>query len=253
MKNDPSCTSELFSLACGPNSNATLYTACQVNGVRFMVHDRDIHRTTQNSGVSTPGPDGVTYYGQLEQIIELTYIGCYRVVLFGCKWFDISNAKRFYTKDNMKHINTSNASTALYRDQPYILATQARQVFYLDDPARRPLHWKVVEDVNHTKSWNREVIVVEDNEDVIHDSSSSDVALSADLDDLDFADMSMNDESTEVDAPLDDDDNDDDPNSIYDEDDVAIDIGDDEEDDDVDSDDEVEPVRVEVCSSSDDD
>ncbi|GKD95904.1 formin-like protein 18, partial [Tanacetum coccineum] len=166
----------------------------------------------------------------MEQILELTYIGCNKVVLFGCKWFDISNVKRFYIKDNIKHINTSSASTALYRNQPYIFATQASQVFYLDDPARRPLHWKVVEDVNHTKKWHRDTIVVEDNEDVIHDNTSSDVALSADLDDLDFLNMGMNDESTEVDAPIDDDITDDDPDIIYDEDDVAIDIGDNEED-----------------------
>ncbi|GKC54429.1 Myc-type, basic helix-loop-helix domain-containing protein, partial [Tanacetum coccineum] len=188
VNNDPSCTLELFSLACGPSSNATLYTAYLVNGVRFM---------------------------------ELTYIGCNKVVLFGCKWFDISNVKHFYIKDNIKHINTSSASTALYRNQPYILATQARQVFYHDDPARLPLHWKVVEDVNHTKKWHRDTIEIEDNEDAIHDNTSSDVALSADLDDLDFANM----------------------------DDVAIDIRDNEEDFVVDSDDEVESVRVEVYSS----
>ncbi|GJT61671.1 Myc-type, basic helix-loop-helix domain-containing protein [Tanacetum coccineum] len=229
---------EFFSLACGPSSNATLYTACLVNGVRFMVHYRDINRTTQTSGVSTPGPNGETYYG--EQILELTYIGCNKVVLFGCKWFDISNVKRFYTKHNIKHINTSSASTALYCNQPYILATQARQVFYLDDPGRRPLHWKVIEYVNHTKNWHGDKIVIEDNEDVIHDNI--DVALSADLDDLDFVNMSMNDESTEVDAPTDDDNNDDDPDIIYYEDDVAIEIRDDEEDFVVESDDDVEPM-----------
>ncbi|GKD84484.1 myosin-1-like protein, partial [Tanacetum coccineum] len=83
---------------------------------------------------------------------------------------------------------------------------------------------EAVEDVNHTKKWHRDTIVVEDNEDVIHDSTSSDVALSADLDDLDFTNIGMNDESTEVDA-LTDDDNNDDPDIIYDEDDVATDIG----------------------------
>nr|GEY65176.1 hypothetical protein [Tanacetum cinerariifolium] len=168
VNNDPSCTPELFSLACGPSSNATLYTACLVNGVRFMVHDRDINRTTQNSEVSTPGPNEETYYGQLEQILELTYIGC----------------------------------------------NKARQVFYLDDPARRPLQRKVVEDVNHTKKWHQDIIVVEDNEDVIHDNTSSNVALSADSDDLDFENIE----------------------------DVAIDIGDNEEDFVVDSNNEVKPM-----------
>nr|GEZ31211.1 hypothetical protein [Tanacetum cinerariifolium]GEZ31239.1 hypothetical protein [Tanacetum cinerariifolium] len=68
---------------------------------------------------------------------------------------------------------------------------------------------------------------------------STDVALSVNLDDLDFVNMSMNDESTDVDAPTDDDNNDDDPDIIYDEDDVAIEIGDDEEDFIVESDDDM--------------
>nr|GEV01705.1 hypothetical protein [Tanacetum cinerariifolium] len=102
------------------------------------------------------------------------------------------------------------------------LGKETRQVFYLDDLARRPLHWKIVKDVNHTKSWQRDTIVVEDNEDVIHQFFTCCIV---DLDDLDFADMN----------------------------DVVIDIGDDEEDVDVESENEVEPVRVEVCSSSDED
>ncbi|GKE76428.1 Myc-type, basic helix-loop-helix domain-containing protein, partial [Tanacetum coccineum] len=134
VDNDPSCSPELFSLACGPEPYATSYTACLVNGVRF----------------STPGPNGEMYYGQLEEILELTYFCNRKVVLFRCKWFDTSNvgrsarSHRYVVKNNIKHILTDRDC---YRDQQYILATQARQVFYLEDPARRPLHWKVVEEV----------------------------------------------------------------------------------------------------------
>ncbi|GKA27127.1 Myc-type, basic helix-loop-helix domain-containing protein [Tanacetum coccineum] len=51
------CSEELFSLACGPISTCT-YPACIVNGVKFVVHERDILHTTQCSGVSTLGLDG---------------------------------------------------------------------------------------------------------------------------------------------------------------------------------------------------
>ncbi|GKA41259.1 Myc-type, basic helix-loop-helix domain-containing protein [Tanacetum coccineum] len=37
--------------------------------------------------------DGEMYYGQLEEILELTYIGNRKVVLFRCKWFDTINPK----------------------------------------------------------------------------------------------------------------------------------------------------------------
>ncbi|GJX65684.1 acidic leucine-rich nuclear phosphoprotein 32 family member A [Tanacetum coccineum] len=134
---------------------------------------------------------------------ELTYIGNRKVVLFRCKWFDTKNppfarsdrSKRSYIKQGINHILTDKDS---FRDQQYILATHARQVFYLEDPARRPPHWKVVEDVHHRKIWHRDV--VEDEQDVIHDSNSSDVVLSAELGNLEYTILSTNDESTEVDA-----------------------------------------------------
>ncbi|GJV63144.1 hypothetical protein Tco_1473972 [Tanacetum coccineum] len=256
VENDPRCSpeSELFSLACGPESNANSYAACVVNGVKFLVHDRDIHRTTQNNGVATPEPNGDMFYGQLEEILELTYIGNRKVVLFRCKWFDTKNppfahsdrSKRSYIKQGINHILTDKDS---FRDQQYILATHARQVFYLEDPARRPPHWKVVEDVHHRKIWHRDV--VEDEQDVIHDSNSSDVVLSAELGNLEYTILSTNDESTEVDAPPD--------NEVPDEESADF-IGDEDdvvphvlEDDDLDDDvrDDDDPASVHVVSSDD--
>ena len=76
------CTDELFALANGSNQNAYSYTTCIVNSVKFFVHSRDERRTTQNSGVSVPGTDGFTFYGQLEEIVELCYSHGYSVVLF---------------------------------------------------------------------------------------------------------------------------------------------------------------------------
>ncbi|GJS78901.1 reverse transcriptase domain-containing protein [Tanacetum coccineum] len=66
---------------------ACTYPACIVNGVKFVVHERDILHTTQCSGVSTPGLDGEMYYGQLEEILELTYIGHRKLIR---SLFDIS-------------------------------------------------------------------------------------------------------------------------------------------------------------------
>nr|GEX64846.1 hypothetical protein [Tanacetum cinerariifolium] len=228
--------SELFSLACGPESNANSYTACVVNGVKFL----------------------------LEEILELTYIGNRKVVLFRCKWFDTWNppfsrsdrSKRCYIKQGINHILTDKD---YYRDQQYILATHARQVFYLEDPARRPPHWKVVEDVHHRKIWHRDV--VEDDQDVIHDSKSSDVALSANLVDLDYTSLSTNDESTKVDASPDNEAPDEESaDFIGDEDDVVPHVLEDdvvphvlEDDDDQNDDvcDDDDPASVHVVSSDD--
>ncbi|GJV43227.1 hypothetical protein Tco_1427763 [Tanacetum coccineum] len=69
--------------------------------------------------------------------------------------------------------------------------------------ARRPLHWKVVQDVNHHKFSNGSVIVVEDDHDVIHDNNSSNLTLFTSLNDLDFAILNIDGQSTDVEAPPD--------------------------------------------------
>ncbi|XP_071699679.1 uncharacterized protein [Rutidosis leptorrhynchoides] len=85
---------ELICLAEGPVGGSNHYTACHVNGVRFVVRNRDDRRTTQNSGTSTLADEGSPvskYYGRLEDIVELHYAGAFSVVLFRCRWFNTEN------------------------------------------------------------------------------------------------------------------------------------------------------------------
>ncbi|PWA96408.1 hypothetical protein CTI12_AA040050 [Artemisia annua] len=85
IANDPRCTPDLFALACGPLSTATSIKSCVVNGVKFVVHSRDVKRTTQNSGICSPGErPGEMYYGQLDDILEFSYTQ-FKVVLFRVK------------------------------------------------------------------------------------------------------------------------------------------------------------------------
>ncbi|GKB69139.1 reverse transcriptase domain-containing protein [Tanacetum coccineum] len=65
-----STTSELFALACGLTWAPISINSCVVDGVRYVMHYRDDHRTTQNSGICLPSPDGEMYYGQLQEILE---------------------------------------------------------------------------------------------------------------------------------------------------------------------------------------
>nr|GEZ36799.1 hypothetical protein [Tanacetum cinerariifolium] len=59
VDNDPgvSESNDLFALTCGPSQTPILDNSCVVNVVRFVVHSRDERRTTQNSGICSPGPD----------------------------------------------------------------------------------------------------------------------------------------------------------------------------------------------------
>ncbi|GJS73974.1 hypothetical protein Tco_0706815 [Tanacetum coccineum] len=199
-----SASGELFALAYGPTPSPISVNSCVVNGVRFVVHTHDERWTTQNNGICSSGKkDGEMYYGQLEEILEFSYMS-FKVVLFRVKWFDTSNEglkiKRFVIRNNITQIWAHGES---FKDDQYILATQVKQVFYLEDMARRPLDWKVVQDVNHKKFLNGGVIMVEDDHDVIHFNNSSYLALSTSLDDLDFAILNIDGQSIDVDAPPD--------------------------------------------------
>ncbi|GKB44253.1 reverse transcriptase domain-containing protein [Tanacetum coccineum] len=99
---------DLFTLACGPTSSPISVNYCVVNGVRFVVHSRDERRTTQNNDICSPSEkDGEMYYGQLEEILEFSYMS-FKVVLFRVKWFDTSNEglkiKRFVIRNNITQI-----------------------------------------------------------------------------------------------------------------------------------------------------
>ncbi|GJW39588.1 RNA-directed DNA polymerase, eukaryota [Tanacetum coccineum] len=176
--------------------------SCVVNGVRFVMHSRDERCTTQNSGICSPGPDEEMYYGQLEQILEFSYLS-FKTVLFRVKWFDTRNKgriKNFIIRNNITEIK---ANGEAFKNDQYILATQVKQCFYLEDMARRPLGWKVVKHVSHKKFSNRGVIMVEDDPDVIHVDNSSDLALSTSLNDLEIAALHIDGQSIDVDVPPD--------------------------------------------------
>nr|GEX16335.1 hypothetical protein [Tanacetum cinerariifolium] len=94
--NDPgvSTTNELFALAYGQTRTPISFNSCIVNGVRFVMHNSDERRTTQNNSIcSRGGKDGEMYYGQLQEILEFSYLS-FKVVLFRVKWFDTSNEGR---------------------------------------------------------------------------------------------------------------------------------------------------------------
>nr|GEV75527.1 hypothetical protein CTI12_AA475860 [Tanacetum cinerariifolium] len=167
-----STTSELFGLACGPTPTPISVNSCVVNGVRFVVHSRDERRTTQNRGICSPvGKDGEINEGR--------------------------KVKHLVLRNNMTQILIKGEA---FKDDQYILATQVKQCFYLEDMARRQPHWKVVENVNHKKFSDRGVIMVEEDPDVIHFDNSSNILLSTSFNDLDNATLHIDGQSTEVDA-----------------------------------------------------
>lgn len=116
-----------------------------INGLKFRSVKDEVNRKTQNSGVSVATDGGITYYGVLSDIIELNYSENIKHVLFKCKWVDDQNRRGYKTDEfgfpmvNFTHFIHGGDEMI---DEPYVLASQATQVFYVED--KRQKDWYVV-------------------------------------------------------------------------------------------------------------
>lgn len=58
-------------------------------------------------------------------------MGWRKVFLFQCAWYDIGDPRRgIRVRDKSTSVNTARQ---WYKDEPFVLASQASQVFYLND------------------------------------------------------------------------------------------------------------------------
>ncbi|KAG6470107.1 hypothetical protein ZIOFF_071161 [Zingiber officinale] len=151
----------------GPDVEVQLYDACIVNGIRYHTISRDARRTTQNSGVSVPSSDdgeNLDFFGVLKDVVQLFYSFRYKVQLFWCEWFQCNPKKKSIVEEfGLLSIDTSKT---WYADDPFILANQANQVYYLND-IKCGGHWKVVQKVQH-----REIYEVTEVDEVYEDIES---------------------------------------------------------------------------------
>ena len=136
---------DLFALACDPDRRVRKFSSCIVNGIRFSTVDHDSNKRTQNSGVMTEGEHDrkvIDFYGTLKEIIQLDYnLKDRSVVLFKCDWFKLDGKKTELKNDGF--FESINVGSMWYKDDSLILATQARNVFYLPD-TKYGTNWQVV-------------------------------------------------------------------------------------------------------------
>ena len=116
-----------------------------INGLKFRSVNDEANRKTQNSGVSVATDGGNTYYGILSDIIELNYSDNIKHVLFKCKWVHDQHRRGYRTDEfgfpmvNFTHFIHGGDKMI---DEPYVLASQATQVFYVED--KRHKDWYAV-------------------------------------------------------------------------------------------------------------
>ncbi|KAA8532586.1 hypothetical protein F0562_032598 [Nyssa sinensis] len=150
---------EVEILSVGPDQWGRRYTGYVINGFRFRTKERESKRKTQNSGVllnasttsfasardRNPVEGDVRFYGVLTDIIELRYTNDLKFVLFKCDWIDNNAGRKIdefgFTLVNFKHL--------LYKenrlgDEPFILASQAQQVWYVQDSLEKDWPFVVI-------------------------------------------------------------------------------------------------------------
>ncbi|KAG2371826.1 uncharacterized protein HKW66_Vig0239470 [Vigna angularis] len=140
----------LFWLANGLKFDVVCCTGYEINNCTFYTKTLDDKSTVQNSGVSleaeslqfstskdqNPVVGSMRYYGRIEEIFEVDYTK-FSVALFKCKWVDNKSGVKI-DESGMTLVDFRKVG---YREEPFIMAYQASQVFYVKDPASD--HWYV--------------------------------------------------------------------------------------------------------------
>ncbi|XP_021758767.1 uncharacterized protein LOC110723717 [Chenopodium quinoa] len=138
---------EIKALSQGPDYTMRSFKGYLINGNKFHTTAHESKRKTQCSGVSVtssmssfassrdqnPVVGDVKYYGVVEDIIELDYFGHFKVVLFRCKWFQVEQDEFGLTCANFKSF--------CYTNDPFVIANQVNQVFYVQDSKEKHLHY----------------------------------------------------------------------------------------------------------------
>ena len=148
---DENASDTLKWLAHGPKHNIITWSGYDISKYSFYTKSQDDNSTVQNSGVSieatsmhfssskdkNPIMASISYFGVIEEIWEVDYTK-FRVPLFKCRWVDSNTGVQFdqmgFTLIDLKKIG--------HKEEPFIMAYQAKQVFYVTDPCND--RWSVV-------------------------------------------------------------------------------------------------------------
>ncbi|CAL9005111.1 unnamed protein product, partial [Prunus brigantina] len=138
-------------LAAGPNIAVPLYRSYLIKGIKFNIKAQDDVRTTQNSGVyllahtmqvasakdKNPILSNMGFYGVIQEIWDLDYQK-FTIPVFRCDWIDSVSGlvvdELGFTLVDLSKIG--------HRNDQFVLASQVKQVFFVDDPMHRG--WSVV-------------------------------------------------------------------------------------------------------------
>jgi len=122
--------------------------ACSVNGALFRTVEAGKNKKTQNSGVMLKvcmdnSEEETKIYGVLKEVLEFEYVDEKSVFVFRCDWFNLAGRKKGTKMKSDGYYRSVNTSVFWYKDDPYMLASQASTCIYLED-TKDGGPWKVV-------------------------------------------------------------------------------------------------------------
>ena len=136
---DTSIEDDLYLLSQLPSSNIMTFKGYEINGNTFYTIAQDKKSTNQNSGVRFDAETKTgkeTYYGYIQDIWELDYRRGLKVPLFRCKWVNMTRGG--VTEDPQYGMTTVDLNNLAYADEPFVLANDVAQVFYVKDMSTKP-------------------------------------------------------------------------------------------------------------------
>jgi len=144
MKGNSQVSCKLYSLARGPFDGVQRFKGYEINDFRFHTKQLEGNRVKQNSCVLVRGimnGQNINYYGTLTEIVELQYLEGKRIVLFKCDWLDVDHIGKGVKIDKHGFVSV-NTKRKLATNEPFVLASQAEQVFYVKDNLHP--NWSIV-------------------------------------------------------------------------------------------------------------
>jgi hypothetical protein len=138
--NDNIVEEQLYLLAKLPSSTILTFQGYEINANTFYMVAQDKKSTNQNSGAHFDAVTGKgqmdTYYGYIEEIWELDYGPSFKVPFFRCKWVKmIGGGVKLDEQYGMTTVDLNNLG---YLDEPFVLAKDVAQVFYVKDMTSKP-------------------------------------------------------------------------------------------------------------------
>ena len=161
--NRSSISDRLRWLENGLSVNVLSYIGYLINENAFYTKDHDDQNTMQNNGVTlvvesmhmssakdkSPIYENMSYFGSLNAYGSCI-ISFFRLPMFGCKWLDNNNGVQIDELGFMRvDLNKEG-----YKDESFILASQAQQVFYFTDSAKEK--WPIVLLNNKLNEFHRQ-------------------------------------------------------------------------------------------------